>query len=158
MLVITRNLPLPNGTCDMNATKVPVSSFMLEAWTSMAAIQRPTMNSSLWPEYQGANASYGIVIDNAAIPDVLNYTRCELWDQINAFQRELAYNGTLLGANATSVGTPSSNSTGTGSSTGCSSSASSTSISTYKSGAGRVHTSSMFNMIATGLLVVAGSL
>ncbi|KAK4944042.1 hypothetical protein LTR10_016563 [Elasticomyces elasticus] len=155
---ITQNLPPPNGTCNMNATEVAVSSFMLEAWTSMAANQRPTANSSLWPEYRGANASYGIVIDIAAIPDLLNYTRCELWDQINAFQRELAYNGTLLGANATSVGTPSSNSSGTGSSTGSSSSASSTSVSTYNSGARRVDMSSMFGMIATGLLVVAGFL
>lgn len=103
----THHLPLPNGTCNMTTSEITISSFLTNAWTSMAAIQKPTTDPKDWPAYQGPNNTFGVTILNSTVAGVINYTRCELWDQINQFQRQLASQGTLLGGNATTVGTAS---------------------------------------------------
>lgn len=111
----THNLPLPNGTCNMTTAEMAISSFLNNAWTSMASIQRPTADPKDWPAYQGPNNTLGITILNSTIPGPINYTRCELWDNIDQFQEQLALQGTLLGTNATTVGTTSVSTAGTAS-------------------------------------------
>ena len=108
----TYNLPGPNGTCNMTDSEVAISSFLANAWTSMAATQRPTSESADSPAYQGPNNTLGITILNSTLAAPINYTRCKLWDQINEFQLGLAEQGTLLGDNATTAGTPSISSAG----------------------------------------------
>jgi carboxylesterase type B len=88
----TTNLPPPNGTCNMTQEEVGISAFMIEAWTSMAANQKPTLNNSLWPAYGNSNESLGINIVDSVAPGYINYTSCQFWDQVAKMLEAAAYN------------------------------------------------------------------
>jgi carboxylesterase type B len=89
----TENLPSPNGTCSMSEDEKKISAFMVKAWTSMAEQQNPGPPAS-WPAWTDAKSSQGINFVNASIPGYVNYTQCDLWDQIRDIALAEAGNGT----------------------------------------------------------------
>jgi carboxylesterase type B len=94
----TENLPLPNGTCSMSSTELTISKFMNEAWTSFAASQKPTTNSTAWPAYGGPSNTVGITFLNSTFPGKIDYSVCALWDRIDAMQVAATNNGSYAGA------------------------------------------------------------
>jgi carboxylesterase type B len=89
----TQNLPSPNGTCNMSPDEVQLSKYLVKAWTTMAEQQRPA-DSSAWPQWTDPKSSLGINIVNSSAPGFVNYTQCELWDQIRAISLAEAGNST----------------------------------------------------------------
>ena len=100
------DLPLPNGTCQMTPDDLAISEFMKQAWTTMAASQKPTSEVESWPAYQNAQNSTGINILNSSVAGYVNYTVCQLWDTMDAAQVATAYNKISLNATSTAVSTP----------------------------------------------------
>jgi len=76
-------LPGPNGTCSFTDQGKAISKFLLDAWTNMAALQKPTANASEWPAWTGPWLSKGLVIADSPLPSYINFTICELMDPIN---------------------------------------------------------------------------
>ncbi|MCJ1331271.1 hypothetical protein MMC10_007959 [Thelotrema lepadinum] len=95
----TQGLPRPNGTCNLNAFEQNLSAFMVGAWNSMAATQRPADNST-WPLYTGAAASLGLKFaENTTVPGPIDFSICDVFDQIDASELQNA----TAAANATST-------------------------------------------------------
>lgn len=69
----------------MTPDELKISSFLNNAWTSMAANQRPALNDSAWPPYlgPGSNQTFGVKIANSSMPGLLDFTSCPLFDAIN---------------------------------------------------------------------------
>lgn len=89
------NLPLPNGTCSLDAQEIEISKVPVSAWTSMAATGTPGHGASIrgepWPQYN-ANESNGLLISNFSSVGYANYTVCEFWDKIAAAEVNLTTN------------------------------------------------------------------
>lgn len=96
----TVNLPAPNGGCNMTDQEQALSAFLVKAWTSLAAHQRPTKRAALWPRYHNAEKSLGVNLVDSAIPGYVNYTACEFWGEINRKQFETVYGPQPAGGNA----------------------------------------------------------
>ena len=90
----TVNLPGPNGTRDMTEQEKAISMFLVEAWTSMADIQRPTSDAAQRPANGNAQKSLGIGITNVTTVGCTDYTVCKLWDGIHEKLIATAGNGT----------------------------------------------------------------
>ena len=82
VLGYTSGLPPPNGTCEMTDDEKDISAFMVKAWTAMAASQKPGDDLE-WPAWDNSQKSLGINIINSSEPGFVNYTECQLWDDIN---------------------------------------------------------------------------
>ena len=65
----------------------------------MAANQIPTDNAT-WPVYTGPQSSLGLTIANTTIPGYINFTVCDLFDQIESTELMNA----TASANSTSGG------------------------------------------------------
>ena len=102
----TVNLPAPNGTCEMTEQEKAISTFLREAWTSMADIQEPTSDSAQWPAYGNAQTSLGINVTNVTTAGYLDYTVCKLWDGLNEKAVAVASSGTGNGTGSNSTGAP----------------------------------------------------
>lgn len=96
----TVNLPAPDGGCNMTDQEQALSAFLVKAWTSLAAHQRPTRRAALWPSYRNAEKSLGVNLVDAANPGYVNYTACEFWGEINRKQFETVYGPQPAGGNA----------------------------------------------------------
>jgi carboxylesterase type B len=99
------HLPAPNGTCIMTAGEKAISAFMEDAWTSMAASGKPSVNDADWPKWS-KNASMGIVVGDTVEAAMVDYSICEFWDQIEAGLFDLDANGTTASNATTSSPTP----------------------------------------------------
>jgi hypothetical protein len=100
----TINLPSPNGTCDMTEQEVAISTFLSEAWTSMADTQKPTSDAAEWPAYGNAQKSLGINITNSTTAGYIDYSVCKLWDGINKMAIAAVSGGTGNGTGSNSTG------------------------------------------------------
>jgi hypothetical protein len=96
------NMPSPNGTCNSTTQEHAISAFLKKAWTAMAANGSPSTKDFHWPPYENSSQSLGINIVNSTTAGVVDYSSCQLWDQIN--------NNFLKASNSTAA-----NSTGTAS-------------------------------------------
>ena len=91
---ITEKMPPPNGTCTMSEDGTAISQFLKGAWTSMAEQQKPSANASAWPQFTGPKESMGVQIVDTWFPYRIDYTVCEILDEMNAQARAKASNGT----------------------------------------------------------------
>ena len=130
---VVDNLPPPNGNCSLNAAERRISSFMMDAWTSMAATGSPGAN---WPKFT-AQGSKGINFGSSAEAGVVDYSPCKFWNQTNAQISE-------LDANRTSTSSATSTASGTGSA-----------ASATKTGMSSPAASVTGSVMAIGLAVVA---
>lgn len=96
---VVDDLPRPNGNCSLNSAERNISSFIMKAWTSMAATGSPGAD---WPEFS-ANGSKGVNFGSSPQAGVVDYTACQFWDQINAQISKLDASVTSS-SNATSTG------------------------------------------------------
>jgi Carboxylesterase family len=90
-------LPLPNGTCSLDAQEVEISKALVSAWTSMATAGNPGAGAGIlggpWPQYN-ANESNGLLVSNVSSVGYVNYTVCDFWDKIAAAEANLTTNAT----------------------------------------------------------------
>lgn len=93
------DLPLPNGTCDLNPTEKSLSEFMIDAWTEMAASQRPA-SQAIWPQYTAGNVSEGLTFKDNPLAGIIDFEICELFDQIRDAEIEAAGKGGCAGDTA----------------------------------------------------------
>jgi hypothetical protein len=77
------NMPSPNGTCNSTTQEYAISAFLKNSWTAMASNGSPSTSDFRWPQYTNASQSLGINIVNSATVGVVDYSNCQLWDQIN---------------------------------------------------------------------------
>jgi hypothetical protein len=91
----TRNLPPPAGNCSFNAAEQALSQTMMAAWTAMAGTGSPSASYAPWPAWN-ASAGLGWIIDNTTTIGALDYSVCDLFDEINAARGGV--NDTQLGA------------------------------------------------------------
>jgi para-nitrobenzyl esterase len=101
---VVDGLPPPDGNCSLNAAERRMSSFMMDAWTSMAATGSP---GASWPKFT-AQESKGINFGSSAEAGVVDYSPCEFWNRTNAQISE-------LDANRTSTSSATTTASGTGS-------------------------------------------
>jgi para-nitrobenzyl esterase len=83
-------LPEPNGTCSFSAQEDAISRAMVAAWTAMASNGNPNgennapgITGAPWPQFN-ATAPSGLLVGDTASIGLLNYTQCDLFDQINS--------------------------------------------------------------------------
>lgn len=97
MLGNTDNLPQPDGNCTMSQDGQAISRFMASAWTTFAATQQPTTNMMEWPAFGGPNNTMGITFANTTSVGKIDYSACQLWDQVYAQEVAAANNGSYAG-------------------------------------------------------------
>jgi para-nitrobenzyl esterase len=95
--------PTSNSSCNMTQAERTISRFMMDAWTSMAVNQKPTMNSSYWPPYKDAKQSLGMNIVNASVPGYIDYASCALWDEVNQILENDSNHNTTTASNSTAT-------------------------------------------------------
>lgn len=78
------DLPAPNGTCNATAQERKISSKLVSAWTAMAEKGNPSTGSLQWPVYRNGS-SLGLNIVNDTTVEHLDYSVCQLWDEVNAY-------------------------------------------------------------------------
>ena len=97
VLGILDRLPHPNGTCEFSNADKAYSAEISGLWTAMAAKGTP---SETWPRY-GAQAQNGVTFGNATVPGPIDFSECELWDDLNALTLDGTFggepNGTMTG-------------------------------------------------------------
>ena len=76
----TDNQPLPGGHCNFTTAERTLSSQIADFWTSMAANGNPGED---WPRFtisgsEGLNVLNG---SHTAMPGVIDYSVCELWNE-----------------------------------------------------------------------------
>lgn len=77
----TSSMPRPNGTCNLTAGEMALSTKMLGAWDNMAANATPGGD---WPRYD-SNSTMGInVVGDDFTAGVVDYSMCDFWDEILA--------------------------------------------------------------------------
>lgn len=96
----TDNLPLPNGTCNLNDQEKTLSKELIAAWTSMASAGNP---GPKWPAYE-PSASRGIVINNVTTIKKIDYSACKFWEKIYAAELKNATASRTGYGNTTSNG------------------------------------------------------
>ena len=111
-------LPLPGGNCSLNSTERAISSFMMDAWTSMAATGTPGAG---WPRFT-AHESMGINFVGSPQAGVVDYSVCQFWDQVNAEISALDASR-MSSSNATSTGSGAGSPTSSGKTSGSSAAA-----------------------------------
>ena len=72
------NLPLPAGNCSFTSSEKAISMFMKGAWTSFSATGNPATS---WPRWNG---SAGINIGQTIQAGTVDYSSCQLWDEVDA--------------------------------------------------------------------------
>ncbi|KAH8895930.1 alpha/beta-hydrolase [Thozetella sp. PMI_491] len=102
------NLP-GGGNCTLNATEQALSSYVQNAWASMAASSDPGAG---WPAFS-ANESKGIVFGDEAKVDTVDYSMCDFWDKIAVGVAATAANQTAQSTQTTTGTTPSATNTNT---------------------------------------------
>lgn len=70
-------LPAPNGGCNFTQEEDAIREFMVRAWTAMASSGNPSSGDG------GASQSLGMNFGNSVAAGSVDYTVCELWDQVN---------------------------------------------------------------------------
>ncbi|KAH8694181.1 Carboxylesterase [Talaromyces proteolyticus] len=93
------NSYLPNGTCNSTATEYQLSEQIMDLWTAVAENADPSTDAIQWPRFQTAKnlSTPGLIFGESAVSGTVDYTGCDLWDQINA---------SMMSSNATATGTP----------------------------------------------------
>lgn len=71
---------------------------MASAWTTFAATQQPTANKAEWHPLSGPNDTVGITFANTTVVGKIDYSACQLWDQVYAAQVAAANNGSHAGS------------------------------------------------------------
>lgn len=95
------NLPLPNGTYNLNPAESDTSDYLMSAWTSMADKGNPNANNGgknipEWPVFDyEPTKSPGIMIqdDGIAVANI-NYTSCQIWNTLYKQSLGNSTNGT----------------------------------------------------------------
>jgi hypothetical protein len=90
------NLPLPNGTCSLDAQEIMISKALLSS--DIHGRHRNTRRwcrhpRGPWPQYN-VNESNRLLVGNVSSVGYINYTVCELWDKIAAAEVNLTTNST----------------------------------------------------------------
>jgi carboxylesterase type B len=102
----TDNLPLPNGTCSLNAFEKQLSADVVAAWTSMAANGNPNGDGGIfWPAFS-ANTSAGLIVGNGSVnTGALDFSVCQFWDtiQLGVFTNTTTATNTSNGSSGTST-------------------------------------------------------
>jgi carboxylesterase type B len=107
------NSVLTGGSCNSTDAEYAISNFMIQAWTSMAAIGRPSSDNASWPEYNNAS-SPSIIFTNSTGLGAINYTTCAVWDPVD---QDFLPSSTTTSASSTSTVKPSSATSSKGAST-----------------------------------------
>ncbi|EFW99378.1 carboxylesterase type b [Grosmannia clavigera kw1407] len=97
VLGLTRNLPPPSGHCNLTTAEDDIASFMLGAWTRMAATRQPTTDkdSSRWPAWNEGIGTGLLVGAGQVSTGYINYSSCDFWDQVEASIVRLDASGNL---------------------------------------------------------------
>ncbi|KAK4696199.1 hypothetical protein P7C71_g1679, partial [Lecanoromycetidae sp. Uapishka_2] len=108
------DLPLPDGSCNFTDAEKEISTFMVAAWSGMAANATPNGGASniTWPAFD-PKTSLGIKINASVVPGVVDYSPCAFFDVIDGliYNASVKANGGSTNANLSSSG---GNSTATG--------------------------------------------
>jgi hypothetical protein len=112
------NLPIPNGTCSLDAQEVQISDVLTAAWSSMGVSGTPGAGAGIlggpWPQYN-STASLGLLITNKTSVGVVNYTLCDFWDQIAAAEVNITMTPTSNSPSASNSSSSSGSNTTSGS-------------------------------------------
>ncbi|KAJ5472740.1 hypothetical protein N7530_006741 [Penicillium desertorum] len=83
-----------------------LSGQIMDLWTAMAENAEPSTKEIEWPRFQhGKNLSTpGLIFENLTVSGTINYTRCDLWIQVNRMLA--ASNVTATGTQAKVNGSP----------------------------------------------------
>ncbi|KAH8660480.1 Alpha/Beta hydrolase protein [Xylariales sp. PMI_506] len=81
----TFDLPQPSGSCNFTTSEKNISSFLVAAWTSLAA--SGDIGNANWPAFSNSTTQ-GILItdqdgDTVAVATTIDYSTCGFWDQID---------------------------------------------------------------------------
>lgn len=92
----TDRMPRPNGNCSLTAGEKALSTKMMAAWDSMAAIAKPGGD---WPQYNSENSMGVNVVGDDFSAGTVDYSMCDFWDRIQL-------NMTSSGGNGSGSGRP----------------------------------------------------
>jgi Carboxylesterase family len=74
----TKHLPAPGGTCHFYGSEVELSTYLVNAWTSMAELASPGND---WPEWNDTT-SIGMQFLKAASVTTIDFSVCEMFDVV----------------------------------------------------------------------------